>query len=177
MHHIISLTQPSQSDTLATCNHFEWTIAKLHKTATIPLLLLFSTRSGQPFGLQIQESTGTWAPPRLKITWIWFRICVDWSGNWPISVQKQGQRLTSCFDLTNRRNESEAALTNYINQVFVRQRYRLPNLSTRSLSTDIERGKRSSSSMLTFHLCSQRKIRVFSLIFHKTRRLDACAAY
>ncbi len=84
---------------------------------------VFSTRGGQPFGLQIQESTDTWAPPRVKITWIWATICADWLGEWPISVQSLGQLVTSCFELTNRRNESEVALTNYIHQAFVRQRY------------------------------------------------------
>lgn len=73
--------------------------------------------------------------------------------------------MTSCFELTNRRDESEAALTNYINPCLSVSD--TPNLSTRSLSTDTERGKRSSLSVFTCFTS------VFNAIFECIRLISS----
>lgn len=98
------------------------------------------------FGLQLQESTGSRAPPRVKITRIWSMICVDWQGEWPIGVQIHDRRVTSGSNrpivAMNRKQLWQTTWTKCFSVSGT------PNLSTRSLSTDIDRGRRSSLFIL-----------------------------
>lgn len=116
MHHVPSHAQ-ALTEKYVSRKRFQWTVIIFYK---IPLF--FRQLCDQPFGLQIQESMGTWAPPRVKITWIIYDLL--WLINQMSNQRsKTGTVRDVSLKLPNRRNDSEAALTNDMNRVFLRQRY------------------------------------------------------